>query len=230
METQEDIKTAQQVKKNITRFEAPAVLRQKIRHDMGLHRGSPPVAPTTPWHKWVQFLTGQWSSLSAGVATGALATFIGMHFYISPLQDTLPEEIASSHVRSLMANHLSDVASTEKHTVKPWFMGKLDYAPPVNDFAAQGFALQGGRVDYLDQRAVAALVYQNKQHVINAFVWPTAQANSNPRVRSHKGFNMVQWQGDGMTFWLVSDISTDELLEFAKIMRLMSADGMPKPG
>jgi anti-sigma factor RsiW len=116
-----------------------------------------------------------------------------------------------------MANHLSDVASTDQHTVKPWFNGKLDYAPPVQDYSGLGFPLTGGRIDYIDHRAVAALVYRHKEHVINAFVWPASRANSGLRSATRQGFNMIEWDFEGMRYWLVSDLSMEELEKFAQI-------------
>ena len=137
METEDDLKTARLIKENIARFEAPAALRRQILKSIEQSR---PVSPLARRHRWVQAFAGQWATLSAGVASGALATFIGMHLYLSLPQGTLTDEVVNSHVRSLMADHLSDVASTDQHTVKPWFTGKLDYAPPVQDFANRGFA------------------------------------------------------------------------------------------
>jgi anti-sigma factor RsiW len=220
MQTKDDLKTSLLIKRNLTRHAAPDALRQKILQDIAAH---PQRHVAIGWHQrlknWFGTSEKKWALLPTGFAAGVLATFVGMQLFVLPSQDMLTQDIASSHVRSLMADHLSDVASTDKHTVKPWFIGKLDYAPPVNDFATQGFALQGGRIDYLDQRAVAALVYQRKQHVINAYVWPDAQTDTSPKSYNRKGFNMLHWRSDGMVFWLVSDIGTDDLLELSKIIR-----------
>ena len=219
METEDDMKTARLLRENIVRFEAPAALRRQILKSI---KQSRPVSPLAHLHGWVQSLTSQWATLSAGVASGALATFIGMHLYLSLPQDTLTDEVANNHVRSLMADHLSDVASTDQHTVKPWFTGKLDYAPPVQDFANRGFALVGGRIDYLDHRAVAAMVYRHQGHVINAFAWPVAQSNSVGEQRTRRGFNMIEWNAEGLQYWLVSDLGMDDLTQFARIIRTSS--------
>jgi anti-sigma factor RsiW len=220
MQTKDDLETSLLIKRKLTRHAAPDALRQKILQDIATRI---PSHPAVGWRQrfksWFVTSEKNWALLPTGFAAGVLATFVGMQLFVLPSQDMLTQDIASSHVRSLMADHLSDVTSTDKHTVKPWFKGKLDYAPPVNDFATQGFALQGGRIDYLDQRAVAALVYQRKQHVINAYVWPDAQTDTSPKSHTRKGFNMLQWRSDGMVYWLVSDISTDELLELSKIIR-----------
>ncbi len=131
--------------------------------------------------------------------------------------DAVVQEIVSSHVRSLIGDHLLDVPSTDQHNVKPWFNGRLDYAPDVKDFAAEGFALIGGRVDYLDHRPVAALVYKRRQHVINLFVWPSASKLSAPDAFS--GFNLVIWSQAGMQYCAISDMNEAELRQFADLYR-----------
>jgi anti-sigma factor RsiW len=123
------------------------------------------------------------------------------------------QEIVSSHVRSLIGAHLLDVPSTEQHTVKPWFNGKLDYAPDVKDFAAAGFPLIGGRVDYIDHRPVAALVYKRREHVINLFVWPSNSPLAAPETAN--GFNLVAWNKAGMNYCAISDLNQAELRQFA---------------
>ena len=105
--------------------------------------------------------------------------------------------------------------STDQHNVKPWFNGRLDYAPDVKDFAAEGFTLAGGRVDYLDHRPVAALVYKRRQHVINLFVAQTGNTErKSPKMETMQGFSVLRWSEQGMNFWAVSDIGADELNEF----------------
>jgi anti-sigma factor RsiW len=127
--------------------------------------------------------------------------------------ETTAQEIVSSHVRSLIGAHLLDVPSTEQHTVKPWFNGKLDYAPDVKDFAAAGFPLIGGRVDYIDHRPVAALVYKRREHVINLFVWPSNSPLAAPAAVN--GFNLVAWNQAGMNYCAISDLNQAELRQFA---------------
>jgi anti-sigma factor RsiW len=133
----------------------------------------------------------------------------------------LTHELIASHVRSqMLPSHQFDVASSDAHTVKPWFEGKLDFSPPVKDLVAEGFPLVGGRLDYLHDRAVAALVYQRRKHSINLFIWPSSPGDqAAPKTATRQGFHILQWTGSGMTFWAVSDLNEDELQEFVRLIQ-----------
>jgi anti-sigma factor RsiW len=132
-------------------------------------------------------------------------------------QDRIDSEIVSAHLRSLQAGHLIDVQSTDQHTVKPWFNGRLDVAPPVIDLTAQGFTLIGGRLDYVDARAIGAVVYKRRAHVINLFVAQTSDTARKPaRMETVQGFNIRRWSDRGLNYWAVSDIGADELNEFGE--------------
>jgi len=127
----------------------------------------------------------------------------------------LATQLIASHVRSLMANHLTDVASSDQHTVKPWLDAKLDFAPPVVDLSSEGFPLVGGRLDYLDNRPVAALVYQRRKHFINLFVWPGETGAARPTMAmSHEGYQLLHWADPDFNYWAVSDVNANDLQTF----------------
>jgi anti-sigma factor RsiW len=134
----------------------------------------------------------------------------------------LSEQVVSSHVRSLLAGHPEDVISTDQHTVKPWFTGKLDYSPTVVDLAAQGFPLAGGRLDYLGNHPVAALVYRADRHVINLFTWPAAYtpdgSGPEPVASTQQGFHILHWTQGGMTYWAISDAGEERLRQLARLL------------
>lgn len=117
-----------------------------------------------------------------------------------------------------MADHLTDVSSSDTHNVKPWFAGKLDYSPPARDLSLQGFPLLGGRVDYLQDRPVAALIYQRNQHLINLFVWPANESTPESRLVL-RGYNLIHWEKSGMTYWLISDLNPEELTQCAGLLK-----------
>jgi anti-sigma factor RsiW len=133
----------------------------------------------------------------------------------------LTRELVAGHVRSqMLPSHRFDVASSDPHTVKPWFEGKLDFSPPVKDLAGQGFPLIGGRLDYLHNRPVAALLYQRRKHSINLFLWPSSPGDEvAPATATQQGFRMIRWMKSGMTFWAVSDLNMGELQEFVRLIR-----------
>jgi anti-sigma factor RsiW len=170
---------------------------------------------------------GSWSGYGMTWAAAAAVLFLASATGVSLLRDNvgrtehtdaLAEQVVSDHVRSLLVDHLFDVESTDQHTVKPWFLGKLDYAPPVTDLAAAGFPLIGGRLEYIDERPVAALIYTRQRHTINLFVWPASDGSRDTRVASVRGFHVEHWNRDGMTYWAVSDLNAAELHEFRQAL------------
>jgi len=168
----------------------------------------------------------RWAWLPAGAAVALLAVIVitigrfGTPAPGSTADDLLGREVVASHVRSLMANHLTDVPSSDQHTVKPWFNGRLDFSPPVKDLAGEGFALMGGRLDYLAGRSVAALVYQRRLHVINLMIWPAPGEPDRPlTVGTRQGYHLLHWTRDGMSYWAVSDLNEDEMKQFVGLVQ-----------
>lgn len=191
-------------------FQAPKEFEQKLREQLypsGKRQHEKSVREWFPgWRLW---------AMAASVV--AVLLFTAVLFQMTRrlfTSDMLAEEVVSSHIRSLLANHLSDVISSDQHTVKPWFSGKLDFAPVVKDLSSKGFPLAGGRLDYLNDRPVAALVYKRRQHTINLFLWPSADSDSGPRTLSMRGYNLVHWTHSHMAYWAVSDVSAGDLDEF----------------
>ena len=173
----------------------------------------------SPWSRFFRFVR-DWSFVPSLAALAAST----MLFVNAPApQLGIEDQLLTSHVQSMLADHLVDVQTSNQHTVKPWFNGRIDFSPPVNDLAKDGFPLVGGRVDYVGGRVVAVLVYRRNGHVINLFVWP--QTGGRQAVREHDGYNMAEWAADGLVFWAVSDVSAGDLAAFrASFMR--AAAGM----
>ena len=186
------------------RYTAPSALRRRIEASL-------PQAQAQPSRRAVLRGFAMGSAVSAIAATGLIAIVLR-----NDDQSRITSEIVSAHLRSLQAGHLTDVLSTDQHTVKPWFNGRLDVAPPVIDLTAQGFTLIGGRLDYIDARPVGAIVYRRRLHVINLFVAQTASTESRAaRTETFQGFNVRNWSEGGLNYWAVSDIAADELAEFS---------------
>jgi anti-sigma factor RsiW len=193
------------------RYTAPASLRQRIEASLPLAAAPSNVTPLTSRRSMLRgFALG--SAVSALAATGLVAIVLR-----NDDQQLIEAEIVSAHLRSLQPGHLIDVVSSDQHTVKPWFNGKLDVSPPVIDLTAQGFTLIGGRLDYVDNRAIGAVVYKRRAHVINLFVAQTSNMGRRPaRIETVQGFNIRRWSDRGLNYWAVSDIGADELAEFGE--------------
>lgn len=184
-------------------YKAPLELRNRIENAL-------PQPRAVPNRRAVLRGFAMGSAVSALAATGLVAIVL-RHDDMERIQS----EVVSAHLRSLQAGHLTDVISTDQHTVKPWFNGRLDVAPPVIDLTAQGFTLIGGRLDYVDARAIGAVVYRRRQHVINLFVSQTASTERRAaKIETIQGFNIRHWSDRGLNYWAVSDIGPDELADF----------------
>jgi anti-sigma factor RsiW len=203
-------------------FRPSADLQQRIR--TALVESNPAasrLAASAPKPAWQKLPRLSWALLSvaASLAVIVLMTlqFVRWPQKASPDQ-LVAQEVLASHVRSLMAGHLTDVPSSDQHTVKPWFDGKLDFSPPVEDLSGQGFPLVGGRLDYLNERPVAALVYQRRKHLINLFIWPSTERFGEKAVM-RQGYNLIHWTHSGMTYWAASDLNYRELGEFVHLIQ-----------
>jgi len=187
------------------RYKAPLELRRRIEASL-------PQPKQAPSRRAVLRGFAMGSAVSAIAATGLVAIILR-----SDDEARIESEVVSAHLRSLQAGHLTDVLSTDQHTVKPWFNGKLDVAPPVIDLTAQGFTLIGGRLDYVDTRPIGAIVYRRRAHVINLFVAQTASAERRAaKIETIQGFNIRRWSERGLNYWAVSDLAADELAEFGE--------------
>jgi anti-sigma factor RsiW len=187
-------------------FTAPMSLRQRIEKAL----------PATS-----QRVSNRRSVLKGFIMGTALSTVMAASLVLGVFQTDQDQrvlgDIVSAHVRSLQANHLTDVQTSDQHTVKPWFNGKVDIAPPVVDLTAKGFTLLGGRLDYIDGKAVASIVYRRRTHVINLFVTQGAPSeNHAARLQTMQGYNIRRWTAQGLEFFAISDINTEELQEFVE--------------
>jgi anti-sigma factor RsiW len=191
---------------------ADAALRGRLRASLREAAG-------TGRRRWL----ASWRPLAAAAALTVVAVGAWQMSAARAARDAITGEVLASHVRSLLGDHLTDVASTDQHTVKPWFNGRLDFSPPVYDFAGAGFPLLGGRLDYVAGRPVAALVYGRRRHVINVYLWPADRgATGGPGALTRQGYHLRHWTTPAFVYWIASDLGTAELDQFAGLLR--SAD------
>ncbi len=219
------IALSKRFREEATAYQPPADLLAKVRSQIALAAPTKPPAAEAPVGN--DNRPSRWRVRQLATAFGggfALAACLAQLFLLPHTFDAqtlnLTEAVVSDHIRALQPGHLMDVVSTDQHTVKPWFDGRLDFAPPVKELKDDGFPLAGGRLDYLDGRAVAALIYQRRKHIIDLYIWPDGgHPERGPSDGSRSGYNYVRWSQDGMTFWAVSDLAADELNDFAKLFR-----------
>jgi anti-sigma factor RsiW len=197
----------------LPRYPAPISLTQRIQASLPKPTAIPLIpAPRSTIAYFGKYL-GMAASLLVALSIGIIA---GMNYAKTT---NLTDEAVAAHVRSLMAEHLTDVASTDQHTVKPWFAGKIDFSPPVVDLATDGFPLIGGRLERLDHRPVAALVFRRREHAINLFIWPADATALAERSTHSDGYQTMAWSEGGMNYVVVSEISATELADFVKTFR-----------
>jgi anti-sigma factor RsiW len=193
-------------------FNAPADLERRIRSVVR-------TAAAPPRWRSAAFSLPR-LTLAAATAAIVIAVIGGPLVLRRSHSDQIAHEVVSAHIRSLMPGHLTDVLSSDQHTVKPWFAGKVDFSPPVVDLKDEEFPLVGGRLDYIDNRPVAALTYRRREHIINLFVWPSPSKTDAPEtLEEGQGYNALSWTRDHTNFWAVSDLNASELRQFVQLVR-----------
>jgi len=193
-------------------YDAPAHLSSRVRSALRKQEKVSAVGWQPAW---------RWAALAAPVFSVAILALVLVMVSRSPSPgDLLNQEIVSAHVRSLMVSHLTDFPSSDQHTVKPAFSGRIDFSPEVTDLSSVGFTLLGGRLDYLDRRPVAALIYQRRKHLINLFIWPSREgAGAGVSEMSLRGYNLIRWSRAGMDYSAVSDLNLVELRSFRQALQ-----------
>ena len=196
----------------VPKFQVPEALLGRVRaalsESSGLRRARPAAASLA------------WRSLALAASFAVVAVGSWRFGANHMATEMLANEVFASHVRSLMPGHLTDVLSSDQHTVKPWFNGKLDFSPPVYDFSGRGYLLLGGRLDYVNGRPVAALVYGRRQHLINVFVWPARRPEGGATGLAWQGYHLLQWATPRYAYWVASDLGLPELHDFARLLQL----------
>ncbi len=209
---QQSVRTA--IARGSLYFKAPKGLEKRVRS--AVRQASRAESRGKSWRRrW----NWKWPAILSPLAATALLLVLAVPMLTRrSAEDQLAQEIISAHLRSLVpeTSHLTDVASSDQHTVKPWFTGKLNFSPRVTDLASQGFPLLGGRLDYVGEHPVAALVYRRRLHLINLFIWPE-KAGSSGELRTPQGYNVIHLNHEGMTYWAISDVNSVDLREFLKL-------------
>ena len=216
------LETIAALQTRLTRYSAPDVLRARIRSTIAVtptesaeSRRALPLRRERR-RSW-RFAAGLAAAVVVSAALGSGITLLAGSRTAGG--QPIAAEVLSSHVRSLMPDHLTDIRSTDQHNVKPWFNGRLDFSPTVPRLEEQGFPLVGGRVDYVGGRPVAVVVYARRQHMINVFSWPTSSGDEPLAATAAKGYNMLHWRSGGSEHWVVSDLNATELKGFAELLR-----------
>jgi anti-sigma factor RsiW len=224
----DDQELSSQIRQHATRYTAAQGLRASILTELALTEASravPPARrPSARRGRWFDPGSVAWANFGWRTASASFALGLACALFVLPAVQRLnpgqplDAELVAEHVRALRTGPLTAVVSTDRHTVKPWFQGRLDYAPPVFDFAAEGFPLKGGRVEHVRGNAVATLAYARDRHMIDLFVWPS-DATTLPMRSVSRGFNVLHWADGSMQYWAVSDVESAELDRFAQLWR-----------
>jgi anti-sigma factor RsiW len=205
--TESDDKLSRLLKENLVQYQAPDVLKARIRSALSEYELRPP-------------RTSRWRLAAAGVAIAVASSAVTFLATRGAGSDrSVATEVLTSHVRSLMPGHIVDVASNDQHNVKPWFNGRVALSPPVPRLDSLDFRLIGGRLDYVDGHSAAVVVYARRQHLINVFVWPSRGVDRAESSRTSQGYNFVTWRRNDAEFWVVSDLNSRELAEFTRLYR-----------
>ncbi len=215
LEAQENLRS--RIQQAGLRERAPEKIRRNLQTALS---GAPAETKTvTPIRSQPSIRPTWWLTLAAAAV---FAIVLGSRFLPNLSQGRGGNEMAAAivdaHLRSLQPGHLEDVVSTDQHTVKPWFDGRIDFAPPVHDFVSDGFPLQGGRLDVVRGKTVAVLVYGRRKHIINVFIWPTSEPDLSPQQGSQLGYNWIDWRKGGMEFSAISDAGASDLAELQKLI------------
>lgn len=168
-----------------------------------------------------------WSTAGLSFGLGAACAAALALLILAPGEPNLTRELVADHIRALQPGHLEDVVSTDQHTVKPWFAGKLDYSPPVIDLSPSGYPLIGGRLDVLDHRNVAVIIYQRRKHYINLFIWPADAESLHGRLYSQNGYHVLGWTKSGMNYLAVSELGEEEFRQFVQMIQDLTFDSRP---
>ena len=204
----------------LAREPAPFGLGDRIGAALARESGRKPPA-VSRWQGYVSLWASQWASQAAAMAAVCLLSVFGTWsvLRVPDAASSAGHDAVAAHVRSLLQDSPIEVASSDRHTVRPWFSGRVEFAPPVRDLTAEGFPLLGGRLDYVDGHRVAALVYKRRLHTISVFVWPeAAPASQAARATVASGLNVLSWSKDGLAWWAVSDCAADELRELRSLL------------
>lgn len=202
------------VRDGTTYFRAESALRGHLSRSLDQEQGR-------SWGSWFRGIRSFWGGAASGAVATAAAALVAFLALMPPQSDRLVDDVMTAHLRSLMPGHLIDVASSDHHTVKPWFAGRADVSPPVADFAREGYRLVGGRADYVYGTRAAVTIYRHGAHVINVFAWP-ADDESLPSVASRNGYHIAFWKSGNVAFCAISDTALDELLGLEHLLKAMA--------